>query len=87
MLSPSHIVAVVFHLVVKKDNLIGAMFTGNKDVPAAAVHERRDALRKSPRRRAASREHSQAYFASTSRAIVILVIALLIVAWIARGLH
>lgn len=29
-----HIAAVLFHWVVKKENLVGAMFTGIKDVPA-----------------------------------------------------
>lgn len=87
ILSLAHVAAVVFHLVVKRDNLIGAMFTGVKDVPAAAVRERRDALRKSLRRRAASREHASAYTASPLRALVVLVVSLAFVVWIARGMH
>ncbi len=87
VLSLVHVAAVAFHLVFKKDNLLGAMFTGMKDVPEAAVRERRDAMRKSPRRRAASREHSHAYFASTRRAILLFAIAVALVVWVARGLH
>jgi cytochrome b len=87
VLSLLHVVAVLFHLVVKKENLVGAMFTGMKEVPEAAVRERRDALRKSPRRRAASREHATAYFASHLRALALLVACLVLVTWIARGFH
>lgn len=33
MLVSLHIAAVFFHWVVKKENLVGAMFTGVKDLP------------------------------------------------------
>ncbi|HEY2627962.1 MAG TPA: cytochrome b/b6 domain-containing protein, partial [Usitatibacter sp.] len=39
VLSALHVVAVLFHWLVKRDNLISAMFTGVKEVPEAAVHE------------------------------------------------
>ena len=68
VLSGVHTAAVLFHWLVKKENLIGAMFTGVKRVPEAAVRERREALRGTPLRRAASREHASAYFASPLRA-------------------
>jgi hypothetical protein len=78
---------VVFHWLVKGENLVGAMFTGVKDVPESAIRERRDALRKSPRRRTASREHRLAYFASASRAWALFAISVLLVALVVRGLH
>ena len=78
-LSALHILGVLFHLVVKRDNLIGAMFTGVKRVPEAAVHERRDALRVSPPRRTASRESASAHFASPWRALALFMVALAIV--------
>ncbi len=37
VLASLHVLAVLFHWLVKKDNLIAAMFTGVKDVPEAAV--------------------------------------------------
>ncbi len=84
VLSALHVIAVLFHWVVKKDNLIGAMFTGVKDVPESAVHERRDAMRKSPMRRMASREQSHAYDASLRRAFVILLVSIALVAALVR---
>ena len=78
-LSALHILAVLFHWVVKKDNLIGAMFTGVRRVPEAFVHERREAVRGKPTRRAASRENASAYFASPWRALVVLGVAIAIV--------
>lgn len=84
VLSGLHVVAVLFHWVVKKENLTAAMFTGVKQVPAAALRERRDALRQSPRRRAASREHRTAYFASAGRAWGVLVVAIALVVAIVR---
>jgi cytochrome b len=79
VLSGLHVAAVLFHWLVKKENLTLAMFTGIKHVPEAAVRERRDALRESPRRRAASREHRRAYFASSRRAMGIFLLALVLV--------
>jgi cytochrome b len=87
VVSALHILAVIFHWLVKKENLIGAMFTGVKEVPASAVRERRDALRNSPRRRAASREHASAYFASNARALVLFILSVLLVGIAVRAFH
>jgi cytochrome b len=84
VLAGLHVLAVLFHWFVKKDNLIVAMFTGVKDVPEAAVRERRDAMRKSPIRRSASREHAHAYFASHRRAIVLFAVSIGLVVALAR---
>jgi cytochrome b len=86
-LSGIHIAAVLFHLVFKKEELTGAMFTGVKQVPEAAVHERRAALRASPLRRAASREHAAAYFAPTSSALALFILAMLLVGLAVRLFH
>jgi cytochrome b len=79
VLSGLHVAAVLFHWLVKKEDLIGAMFTGVKRVPRAALRERRAALRGTPLRRAASREHASAYFASSWRALAVFVVALVVV--------
>jgi cytochrome b len=79
VLAGLHIAGVLFHWLVKKDNLIGAMFTGVKRVPEAAVRERRDVLRGTPLRRAASRENASAYIASSWRALAVFVVALVVV--------
>jgi len=79
LLAGVHVAAVIFHLLVKRENLTGAMFTGVKRVPEAVVHERRDALRDSPPRRVASRENAYAYFASPWRALALFVAALALV--------
>jgi cytochrome b len=84
VLSGLHVLAVLFHWLVKKDNLITAMFTGVKDVPEAAVHERRDAMRKSPMRRMASREQAHAYLASPWRALAVFVASIALVVLILR---
>ena len=80
-----HVAAVLFHLIVKKEELTGPMFTGVKRVPVAAVRERRDAMRKSPRRRAASREHASAYVASNWRALALFALAAALVYALVRG--
>jgi cytochrome b len=80
-----HVAAVLFHLIVKKEELTGPMFTGVKRVPVAAVRERRDAMRKSPRRRAASREHATAYLASNWRALALFALAAALVYALVRG--
>jgi cytochrome b len=85
LLAGLHIAAVVFHWLVKKDNLIGAMFTGVKRVPAAAVRERRDARRGIRPRRTASRESASAYFASSWRALALLLVAIASVYLVVRG--
>jgi cytochrome b len=79
-----HVTAVIFHWVVKKDNLVGAMFTGVKRVPEAAVHERREGPRDTPPRRAPSREAASAYFASPWRAVAILAVAVALVYLLVR---
>jgi cytochrome b len=84
VLSGLHIAAVAFHWIVKKENLIGAMFTGIKQVPEAAVRERREALRGTPLRRAASRENGAAYFASLWRALALLAAAAVLVYFVVR---
>jgi cytochrome b len=87
VLSGIHVAGVLFHWIAKGENLVGAMFTGMKDVPEAALRERRDALRKSPRRRAASREHSSAYFASGTLAVALFIVSVVLVAVIVRWGH
>jgi cytochrome b len=84
VLSAVHIAAVFFHLLVKKDNLLGTMFTGMKRMPQAAVHERRDARRASPPRRVASRESASVHFASPWRAVALLLLALIVVSLVVR---
>jgi cytochrome b len=84
VLAGLHVLAVVFHWLVKKDNLMSAMFTGMKDVPEAAVRERRDSMRKSPMRRMASREQSHAYEASLWRAAVIFAVSVALVVALVR---
>jgi hypothetical protein len=84
-LSGIHVAAVLFHLIVKKEELTGPMFTGIKRVPEVAVKERRDAMRVSPRRRAASREHASAYFASNWRALALFALAAALVYALLRG--
>lgn len=79
VLSGLHVAAVFFHLVVKKENLLGTMFTGIKRVPEAAVHERRGAARGTTLRRAASRESAAASFESGWRALGLFVLALCLV--------
>jgi cytochrome b len=86
LLSGLHVAAVLFHWLVKGENLTTAMFTGIKNVPERVLRERRDALRKSPRRRAASREHASAHFASVALALVLFIVSLLVVAVVVRGL-
>ena len=85
VLSGLHVAAVLFHWLVKRDNLVGAMFTGVKRVPEAAVREKREVPRDTPPRRAASREHATAFFASPWRALVLLVVAVVIVYVVVRG--
>jgi hypothetical protein len=70
---------------VKKENLTAAMFTGVKQVPEAAVHERREDRRDSAPRRAASREHASAYFVSPWRAFALLLLAAILVSLVVRG--
>ena len=75
VLSAVHVLAALFHWLVKREDLIRAMFTGVKHVPESAVRERRDGARTKPPRRIASREPLAAYTASGTRAIVVLIAA------------
>jgi cytochrome b len=70
VLSALHVLAVLFHWFVKKDNLIPPMFTGVKHVPRSFLRERREARRGSPLRRAASREVSAYRDAGWRRAVL-----------------
>lgn len=85
LISVLHIIAVLFHHVVKGENLTVAMFTGVKQVAESAIRERRDALRKSPLRRLASREHAAAYVAGSWRALALFVVAVLLVGVLIRA--
>ena len=84
-LSGVHVAAVLFHWLVKKENLVNPMFTGIKRVPASVLRERRDALRVSPRRRMASREHASAYEAGHGRALGLLALAIALVLLVVLG--
>jgi cytochrome b len=75
-----HVLAVVYHLVVKHDELVVPMFTGVKHVPAQLLRERREVARGTKLRRAASRENSVSYIASSWRALRLFLVALAVVA-------
>jgi cytochrome b len=79
VLSAVHVGAVLFHLVVKKEELTVPMFTGVKVVPASLLRERRDASRGTPLRRTASREPSASEFASPWLALALLVASVAVV--------
>ncbi|MGZ5046022.1 MAG: cytochrome b/b6 domain-containing protein [Usitatibacter sp.] len=83
-LSAAHVAGVVFHLVVKKENLVGAMFTGVKHVPEAVLHERREGQRDTPPRRVASREPASVHFASSWLAFAILAAGVVLVYLVVR---
>lgn len=85
VLSGLHVIAVLYHELFKKERLTRAMFTGVKTVPVAAVRERRDAMRVSKRRRAASREHASAYYAGPWRMLIVLVASIAIAYLATRG--
>ena len=78
ILSGLHVAAVVFHLLVKRDNLVTAMFTGVKHVPPEAARERRVARRDPPNRRAGSRDLSP-HFPGPWRAAIVLAAAIALV--------
>jgi hypothetical protein len=61
------------------------MFTGVKQVPEAAVQERREGVRETPPRRVASRENASAHFASSWRALGLLAVAAFLVYLVIRG--
>lgn len=74
-----HIFAVAFHWLVKRENLVGPMFSGVKQVPESLLHERREVPRGARLRRAASRENAHVEVASAGRAIVVLLAAIMLV--------
>jgi cytochrome b len=80
VLSSLHVLAVLFHWLVKKDNLMAPMFTGVKQVPRSFLRERREARRGSTPRRSASREFSNYHEAGLGRAVIALGAALALVA-------
>jgi cytochrome b len=81
-LAALHLGAALYHWLVLKEDLIGAMFTGVRRVPEAVVHERRETSRDDPARRVASRENARVTFQSTRRALGLLAVAMAIV-WLA----
>ncbi len=86
VLSVLHVAAALFHWLVKKEDLIGAMFTGVKHVPPALLRERRTGPRATPPRRVASRESPQsAEFPSGWRAAALMALAVAIVLAIVRA--
>ena len=80
VLSSLHVAAVIFHWLVKKENLTGPMFTGIKQVPRSLLRERREARRGSTPRRSASREVAGYYEAGLRRAALALGVAFALVA-------
>lgn len=84
-LSALHVLAVLYHWLVKREDLMAAMFTGVKHVPASLLRERRDAARESRPRRTASRENPDAGFAGAARAVATLAAAAAFVLLLLRG--
>ena len=82
VLASLHVLAVLFHWLVKKDNLTVPMFTGVKQVPRSLLRERREARRGDTPRRSASREVSHYYEAGLLRAVLAFGAALAFVALI-----
>ena len=80
VLSSLHILAVLFHWLVKDDNLMGPMFTGIKHVPRSFLRERREARRGNTPRRSASREVSGYFEAGLRRALLVFAVAFTLVA-------
>ena len=79
ILSALHVAAVIYHEVVKRENLTTSMFTGMKWVPASILRFRRDSHRDTPPRRVASREHPAGEFPSHWRAAGVLAAAVALV--------
>ena len=78
-LAAAHVVAVIYHLVVKKEDLTTPMFTGIKRVPAEMLRFRRESRRDTPPRRVASRENPAGEFPSPWRAAGLLAAAVALV--------
>jgi len=88
VLSALHVAAVLFHLFVKKDlDILSAMFTGVKAVPASFLRERREARRDRPPRRLASRENSLSHSVSPKRALGLLALAIAVVCVVVVPYH
>jgi hypothetical protein len=86
VLSVLHVAAALFHWLVKKEDLIVAMFTGVKRVPPELLRERRTGPRTTPPRRVASRENPQSVeFPSGWRSAALMVLAVAIVLVIVRA--
>ena len=85
VLSGLHVAAVLFHWLVKREDLIVAMFTGVKRVPVALLRERRSGPREGPPRRVASRENPVGKFPSHWRAAGLMAVAVAIVYAVARS--
>ena len=81
-----HVLAIVFHLVFKKDELVVPMFTGVKNVPEEMLRERREVPRGTKLRRAASREHSANFIASSWLALRLFVAVVAVVALVVNVL-
>ena len=79
VLSGLHVLAVLYHWLVKREDLIQAMFTGVKRVPASLLRERRSGPRAGPPRRVASRENPAGHFPSNWRAAGLMAVAMAIV--------
>ena len=68
VLAVLHVVAVIYHGLVKKEDLTTPMFTGVKSIPASLLAFRRETRRDTPPRRVASRENPVGDFPSHWRA-------------------
>jgi len=84
-LATMHVAAVLFHWLVKKEDLIVAMVSGVKRVPASLVHDRRAAPRDTPARRVDSREPLMMFVTSAWRALACLAAAIVVVFAIIRA--
>jgi cytochrome b len=82
VLSAVHVLAVLYHLLAKKENLTGAMFSGVKQVPPEALRQRREARRGARPRRLASRENPRGEFPPAWVSWVVLAISIALVAWV-----
>jgi cytochrome b len=85
VLSGLHVLAVLYHWLVKREDLIGAMFTGVKRVPASILRQRRSGPRAGPPRRVASRESPAGQFPSNWRAAALMAAAVAIVYALVRS--
>jgi cytochrome b len=84
-LAVMHVAAVLYHWLVKKEDLIVAMVSGVKRVPASLVADRRAVPRDTRARRVDSREPSTMYVTSAWRALAWLAVAIVLVLAIIRA--